>query len=126
MKNTITKPNKPALFTSGKDVKPSFTQEPPAIYKKLNFFVDINGEFKVFSYEAHYDGEFVNIKVKDASRNRAYLNLSPSFTKICKIAIEKRYGTINVAEKTLKVEYEEFCEALFKYICDAIADGQGE
>lgn len=123
MKNIIKKPA-PALF--GKTDQNNKLQEAPALFKKHNFFVDINGEFKSFSYEANFDEEFVSIKVRNASTGKAYLKLDPTITRIAKRAVDTRYGTMNVGDKVIAITYEEFCEALFKYICEAIADGQGE
>lgn len=121
MKNVITKPVKPALLSQRSEGVNN--QSKQALFRKHNFCVaTLDGTFKPFSYEASYAGDLVEISIYNASIGNKVKVLAPRVDLIAKKAVFNKTGTMNTAEYV--VVYEDFCDALFDFICEHISESE--
>lgn len=117
MKKVITKP---ALTTKINEnnfnsYKKATTTQP--LFKKHNFFVEtLDGKFKAFSYEGNYDGIYVSVSIFDATSGEVVLNAHPPINLIARKAA--------AGYDVLSIDYETFCSALFKYVCEYISSSE--
>lgn len=115
MKTIITN-KKPALLN-----KSDFNRQQGVLFKKHNFCVSLNnGSFSAFSYEANFNGKVVDIKITNASTSEVVALLSPTIDRISREAIMLNHGTMNTTQNV--VVYEDFCDALFSFVCSYISD----
>ncbi len=115
MKNVITKPNRPALLSNKVEVQ----KQQQSLFRKHNFCVTtLDGVFRPFSYEASYAGDTVEITIINASNGNKVKVLAPSISLIAKKATSDR------SFKKSVVVYEDFCDALFDFICDHIMESE--
>jgi hypothetical protein len=118
--------NKARIISKPDGTKAVYDKNVHYLFKKHNFCVEcFDNVFRAFSYEANYTKDSkVNIIIKDATNNRFVRSLEPTIDRIAQKAITDLHGNHVELGSIPVVTYEEFCDALFGYICAYISQDE--